>query len=158
VNRTEGGCFCARTQSGGGERGGARSDCAALAVCDSRLSCSARPERRGDAFRKIAGSLAVAQARSSTCPSSASAKQRRRLRPVRDALAILAAEREAPEAAGDRKRGWSARRRIHARVSTAAAKWLADHIGWKPPGRPHRRALDARNVDRPAGPEVWSAQ
>jgi hypothetical protein len=86
----------------------------------------------------------------------------RRMRPVADALAVPAAEREALDALRDMESiGWHARgARIYARLSEAAAKWLeADHIGWK-------TALADRvgarwvleSVNRPAGrPEVWSA-
>lgn len=85
----------------------------------------------------------------------------RRARPLAEALAVPAAEREALDALrGIESVGWSARGgRIHARLSQAAATWLAaDHIGWKEAlaGRIGARwMLEA--VDRPAGrPEVWS--
>jgi hypothetical protein len=131
------------------------------------VSMAQRKDQRavGEAFRK---SLAAQLGRASEvldlsklCVCEAAVA--RRIRPVRDALAIPAAEREALDTLREiESAGWNARgARIHARVSMAAAKWLkADHIGWK-------TALAARigerwtleSVDRPAGrPEVWSAQ
>jgi hypothetical protein len=118
----------------------------------------------GDAFRKsLAAWLGRATdvldlSRLGVCEAAIA----RRMRPVRDALAVPAAEREALDVLRETENaGWSARgSRIHARVSEAAAKWLeADHIGWK-------SALASRigarwtieTVDRLAGrPEVWSA-
>ena len=85
----------------------------------------------------------------------------RRIRPVGDALAAGAAEREGLDALREiETAGWTARSaRIRARVSAGASEWLeADHIGWKDQlaGRIGARwTIEAG--DRPPGkPEVWS--
>ena len=86
----------------------------------------------------------------------------RRLRPVPDALAAPAMEREALDALRlIESAGWAARgARISAKVSQEAAKWLeADYIGWKEAmaGRIGAR-WTLEGVSRPPGrPDVWSS-
>ncbi len=85
----------------------------------------------------------------------------RRARPVRDALATSAAEREALDTLREiESTGWASRGgRIRARISRAAAEWLeADTIDWKDQ---LANRIGARWTlepeDRPPGrPEVWS--
>lgn len=86
----------------------------------------------------------------------------RRARPLADALAWPLAEQEALQALREIETAGTADRaaRIRARVSAAAAKWLAtDEIGWQAAlaGRIGQRwTLEA--ADRaPGRPEVWSA-
>jgi Ribonuclease G/E len=85
----------------------------------------------------------------------------RRMRPVRDSLAVPPNQREALDALrAIESMGWAARgSRIAARVSIAAHRWIEGNQALK-------QALDERiggrwtveEVDRPAGkPEVWSA-
>ncbi|MBK8841286.1 MAG: ribonuclease E/G [Hyphomonadaceae bacterium] len=86
----------------------------------------------------------------------------RRIRPVRDALAAPAAEREALDALREMETaGWAARAaRIQARVSTAAAQWLElDPIGWKNQLADRIGARWAIEPEEraPGKPQVWSA-
>lgn len=86
----------------------------------------------------------------------------RRIRPVRDALAAPAAEREALDALREiETAGWAARgARLHARVSQAAAQWLElDPIGWKAQlaDRIGARWAIEPEARAPGRPQVWSA-
>lgn len=84
----------------------------------------------------------------------------RRIRPVRDALAAPAAEREALDVLrAIETAGWAARgARIHARVSTPAADWLeVDPVGWKTQLADRIGARWTIEGGAPGKPEIWSA-
>lgn len=84
----------------------------------------------------------------------------RRIRPVRDALAAPAAEREALDVLrAIETAGWAARgARIQARVSTQAAQWLeVDPVGWKDQLANRIGARWTIEGGAPGKAEVWSA-
>jgi Ribonuclease G/E len=85
----------------------------------------------------------------------------RRVRPVADALAAAAAEREALDALREIESAGRAARaaRIHARVSAQAAVWLdLDSIGWKAhlADRIGARWIIETSAAPAGRPEVWS--
>ena len=84
----------------------------------------------------------------------------RRIRPVRDALAAPAAEREALDVLrAIESAGWAARgARLHARVSQQAAEWLeVDPVGWKDQLAGRIGARWTIEGGAPGKAEVWSA-